>query len=478
MKHEEQLGTTFEEAGRLANWPKVFFKKEIYPWQREILENIELKHSRSILQACNGSGKTSLIAATAVLWHMVRFPRSVAICTAGVYRQVVDQLWPRMREYVEDHLAPMTGAADNWQVKEDEVVYKPGQSRALGFSTDQGNKFEGFHTTGPSANLLIVVDEAKSVPDSIFWAVERCQPTRVLVMSSTGDCKGEFYKLCMKPPAGWKHWKVTARECPHLKEEWVQEQVARWGPEHPLVKSMIFSEFMEGDGQLTFVSWARVDYAMSNKNQKRPGAKVGFWDPAAAENGDENVFAVLDGNEILPLVAWRDRDAMGNCARAILEAKRVGLRPEEMWMDMGGIGQIYHAKLKELGWHCNGAYNGDSAYDKDAFQNRGTEIWVMAARVMDEQKVILPRDEKLLDQITSRLLLRNRTSQKLQAEPKPDMQRRGKTSPDRADAAMGAIAHSELVWAKPRISRPLETMWQLVDEEGTAGGNLPYFAGV
>ncbi len=36
---------------------------------------------------------------------------------------------------------------------------------------------------------------------------------------------------------------VTAYDCPHIRKEWIEEQVARWGEGHPLVRSMIHAEF-------------------------------------------------------------------------------------------------------------------------------------------------------------------------------------------------------------------------------------------
>ena len=98
---------------------------------------------------------------------------------------------------------------------------------------------------GPSGDLLYVVDEAKAVPDGIFQSMERCQPTRTLLMSSPGGSSGYFYEVFRRNDGKWKTFTVTAYDCPHIRKEWIEEQVARWGEGHPLVRSMIHAEFME-----------------------------------------------------------------------------------------------------------------------------------------------------------------------------------------------------------------------------------------
>ena len=164
-----------EEASLLENFPETFIQVTAYDWQRKVLQDLNEKESRVALKAANGSGKTSVVAASAILWHMVRFPDSLVVTTAGVWRQVEGQLWPTLRKFVG-------GLGQGWRITSNELHYANG-SRAIGFSTNDPGKFEGWHRQGLTENLLMIVDEAKTVPDSIFTAIARCQPSRLLVMS-------------------------------------------------------------------------------------------------------------------------------------------------------------------------------------------------------------------------------------------------------------------------------------------------------
>ena len=63
-----------ERAANLENFPELFLGLKPYEWQKRVLSDLNFKESKVAMKAANGSGKTSLVAASAVLWHMLRFP--------------------------------------------------------------------------------------------------------------------------------------------------------------------------------------------------------------------------------------------------------------------------------------------------------------------------------------------------------------------------------------------------------------------
>ena len=137
-------------AAHLENFPELFLGVKPYDWQIRVLRDLNFKESRVAMKAANGSGKTAVVAAAAVLWHMIRFPESLTITTAGVWRQVEDQLWPALRGYTAK-------LGDGWRVTSSEIEHQNG-SRAIGFSTNDAGKFEGWHRQGASDNLMMIVD--------------------------------------------------------------------------------------------------------------------------------------------------------------------------------------------------------------------------------------------------------------------------------------------------------------------------------
>ena len=98
LKRVEAISEKVTNASQLQNFPEMILGVRPYEWQSKVLEALNPKESRVALKAANGSGKTSLVAASAVLWHMVRFPESLVVTTAGVWRQVEGQLWPTLKK--------------------------------------------------------------------------------------------------------------------------------------------------------------------------------------------------------------------------------------------------------------------------------------------------------------------------------------------------------------------------------------------
>lgn len=328
------------------------------------------------------------------------------------------------------------GAEAGWEVFSSELRYTNG-ARAIGFSTNDAGKFEGWHKQGPSENLLMIVDEAKTVPDAIFEAIERCQPSRLLMMSSPGSTSGAFYKAFTKEAALWQTFTVTAFDCPHLSKEWIDQQIEKWGSGHPLIRSMIYGEFMDGSNEALIIQPQTLQKALSKLPDIESGGRAAFCDFAAG--GDENVFALRVGNDIKVLTSWRDRDTVSAIGRFIVEFKKENLKADEIYADAGGMGIPMCDMLREAGYDVHRVNNGDRAYNDDQFANRGSELWFNAARQIEKNDIRLPQDELLFTQLTTRRAKTNIRG-KLMAEPKDEMRQRGLGSPDRADAVVGAIS--------------------------------------
>ena len=65
-------------------------------------------------------------------------------------------------------------------------------------------------------------------------------------------------------------------------------------------------------------------------------------------------------------------------------------------------------------------------------------MWYTAARKIEKSEVILPEDDVLVEQLTTRMGKTN-SKGKLMLESKQDMRSKGLDSPDRGDAVVGCI---------------------------------------
>lgn len=412
----------------------------LYDWQRKVLRDLEAKDCRVALRAANGSGKTSTIIASILIWHALVFTRSVAVTTAGVFRQVESQLWPSLRS----HIAKLGGA---WEVTSGEIRYlhpNGNTSRIIGYSATDPGRAEGWHAEDHTYHpLLMVVDEAKTVADPLFEAISRCQPTRLLIASSPGGSSGAFYRAFTKEAAMWQKHSVTAFDCPHITQLQIDEVIQRYGEKHPLTRSMIYGEFVDIGSESLIINLTQLQNCHTTPPDYKPGTRVAGVDFAAG--GDCNVLCIKDGNKVLPMTAWRERDTMSAVGRFIVEFKKAGLEATNIYADASGLGMPMCDALAEAGWEVNRVNFGSTAFDADAYTNRSAEMWFNMAKKIEDAEIILPEDEDLTAQLTCRRTVTN-SKGKLGVESKDSMRARGLASPDRADALALCLSGGNTKW--------------------------------
>jgi hypothetical protein len=408
----------------------------LYDWQRKVLRDLEPRDCRVALRAANGSGKTSTVISAILIWHALVYPRSIAVTTAGVFRQVESQLWPSLR----NHIAKLGGA---WEVTSGEIRYlhpNGNTSRIIGYSATDPGRAEGWHAEDHEYHpLLMVVDEAKTVADPLFEAISRCQPTRLLIASSPGGTSGAFYRAFTKEANMWSKHAVTAFDCPHITQTQIDEVVQRYGEKHPLTRSMIYGEFVDIGLESLVINLTQLQNCHNTPPRFRPGVRIAGVDFAAG--GDQNVICISDGNKILPMIAWREKDTMAAVGRFIVEFKKAGLEANNIYADASGMGMVMCDALAESGWVVNRVNFGATAYDNNAYTNRSAEMWYGMAKKIEDAEIILPEDEDLTAQLTCRRTITN-SKGKLGVESKDSMRARGIASPDRADALALCLSSS------------------------------------
>ncbi|HLP25096.1 MAG TPA: hypothetical protein VK477_05430, partial [Acidobacteriota bacterium] len=185
-----------------------------------------------------------------------------------------------------------------------------------------------------------------------------------------------------------------------------------------------------------------------------------------AAGGDENVLAVRMGNKVRIERAWRDPNTMAAAGEFIAMFRALGLKPGQITGDADGLGRPVIDRMTELGWPINQLHNNSSAADSRIYYNRSAELWGTAAEQIKRGTVLLPDDPILIEQLTGRKWKRW-SDGTLQLESKKDLKSRGETSPDRADAVIGAMANlAEFV--RPKAAT-FEVLMQLQESrEGSA----------
>lgn len=416
----------------------------LYPWQASVLRDCAVQGSRVSCVTPNESGKTSIVIPALGLAWMAAWPGAQVVSTAGVERQIHEQLWPVLRGILRKY--PRWSITDDLKVTAPEVNGVPGATWSA-FTTKDPAYAEGFHPrtykdqSGKKvyAPLLIIIDEAKSFDDPamMFAFVKRCSPDALLMISTPGEDAGPFYDSFHRERGKpWKCHEITWEDCPHLrvgfKLQEREETIERLGENHPLVLSWIFGKFYRRGARYIFDNMEDVEIAMGGRVRHLRGSRCLAID--FSDGGDEQTIGFREGNKIHPIEVFHEKDAVRFCDIVVGLTRKWFVSPDEMVGDAGGSGKTYIDILESrLGSGIRRyRFNADPR-DKVAFRYRGIEDHYNVRDRLRWRSLILPADDVLKDEIRKRRYEVLNDDNRLALEPKEKVRNRGESSPNRLD---------------------------------------------
>jgi hypothetical protein len=145
----------------------------------------------------------------------------------------------------------------------------------------------------------------------------------------------------------------------------------------------------------------------------------------------------VTGNRAEIVDCWHSKDTMNSVGRFLNHFRRLGLAGYDIGGDEG-YGHQLMDRMQEQGFYLQRFNNGSPAKRTEIFANLSAEWWSTAGQLIERKAVILPNDEKLVAQLTSRRKLYDSKGRE-RLESKADLRARGVESPDRADALIGSI---------------------------------------
>ena len=230
---------------------------------------------------------------------------------------------------------------------------------------------------------------------------------------------------------------MSSYECPHISSSKRERDKEIHGEDSPIFRSMHLAEFTDLDSSC-IMSLGVLRNAIDNPPFPQPkGEKCAFFDFAAG--GDENVFALREGNKVRIIEAWRDRDTVQAVRKFIRLARDLGLTASQCWGDGDGLGLAMINQFKDEYYSINSFRGGMPALDTELYTNLISEVWILGCNKIKKGLVDLGElDPASQRQLTTRFLEWDRRG-KVRAESKEDMAKRGVKSPDRGDAILGSI---------------------------------------
>ena len=158
---------------------------------------------------------------------------------------------------------------------------------------------------------------------------------------------------------------------------------------------------------------------------------------------DRSVVARRQGRVVFPCAAFRGLNTM----ELVSQVARITSEwnADAIFIDQTGIGQGVSDRLRQLGYPAFGVHFGSKPTDP-RFENKRAEMWWSLAEWMPGG--CLPNDQELIRELTAPTYTYSNVRGKVQVEPKDEIVKRLRCSPDKADALA-------LTFADPVMKRSL-----------------------
>ncbi len=422
-------------------------KAKTWDKEKEILISVRDNHETAV-RSCNSSGKT-FTAAEVVHWWLLSWDDAVVITTAPTGRQVKEVLWREIRKAcVGKNLYPSTSVLQT-QIDLGEKWF------ALGLSTDEPDKFQGYH----SPHLLVVVDEASGVSEETFQAIDGLRPMRVLLIGNPMRNSGRFADDFKHPNVS--KIRISAFDTPNIIEkkmiipglvtpEDIERMKVRYGEDSDVYRVRVLGEFPLQEASSLF-SVDSIQDAVNRKVEIQSQFEKKMGVDVARFGDDRTVITIRQMEKVVKREIFSKRDTMEVAGLVLKTAKEEKVLPENINVDVIGLGAGVVDRLKEQGWNVNAVNVSDKADDGEHYANKRAELyggklkeWIKTADLNDDEYFELAN-------ITYKF---NSKGQML-IESKEDMKKRGLPSPDISDSLMLTFAKTNK-FVMPDASSPIK----------------------
>lgn len=442
----------------------VLFVREILgaepdEWQAEALNSLA-KESRTAIRSGHGVGK-SCMQAWACLWFLFTHPRAKVVVTAPTMRQLYDVFMSEASKWLNRSKL----LSDLFDYTKSKIAFKaaPAEWFLAARTAAKPENLAGFHAD----HLLFVLDEASGIDDSIFEVVEGALTgaNNKLLMCSNPTRNSGFFKRAFHEDRELYHtMKISSADSQRVSDDYCRRLIKQYGEDSDVVRVRVFGEFpkAEADG---LIALEHVEAAIAREPVYLGDLVIGV--DVARFGDDETVICSRIGNTVLPLTRYRKADLMTTCGRIIHILaglmKKHGKKTAKINVDDDGVGGGVTDRLREvlneksLSVTVTGCHNGGKARDSH-YANWGTESYFALRDRFVSGEIMLPRDDELAAQLTTRKYTLNSRDQ-LILEPKADYKKRFKRSPDRADALVLAFA-PVATFCPPPVMPLVQSYWR------------------
>jgi phage terminase large subunit len=426
--------------------------------EHRLLANVKLTPREVKLAALSGvsirSGRScgkDTLAAWLICWFNMTMPNNMkSLVTAPTFSQLIDVLWGEVSKWFNGTDAKgnfVVPGHDDYTLASDKFFLKAlnGKEHFIAARTarqgtsSQAGSLRGYHED----YMILIFDEASDIPDptaeSLLNTLTGPVNLAIVIFNPVYSHGWAWRTHCDdKEKRNWWRFRFNSEESPLVSKAYLDRLRARGGPDTNLYRINVLGEFplSESDVLIPY-EFVRAAALRSTHPEEAsttaPGAKplIVLGIDVAGEGADSTVVAVRHDNTLLRFheTSRIDPNALHEWLLNIISEED----PDEIAIDATGLGWAVAGRLRPFFPKLVSVLFQSAAADSNRFVNRRTEIyWRMRTAFVDEQCIVIPNEEFLVQELsTGKYKL---AGTKIALRPKLDIKRELGFSPDHADA--------------------------------------------
>jgi len=428
-----------------------------HPWQREMLLRIrdqiatnknrmangkDPKRLRRAVSSGRGIGKSSLVA-WLTLWMLSCNIGSTTIVAANTESQLKSRTWAELGKWhtmaINSHwfdrdtasLRPAAWFAEalDRDLKVDRGYY---YAQAQLWVADNPDAFAGAHNM---QGVMLIFDEASGIPQSIFdvsrgFFTEPALHRYWFCFSNPRRNTGPFFELFHKRRNFWEGIHIDARTVAGKDQEEYNEIIEEHGIDSDIARVEVLGQF-PSLGEKQFIGRRLVEEAQERELAHDPGAPLVMGVDVARFGDDQSVIYFRQGRDgrSMPPVKFRKMDTAELAHRVAEFANKY--HPDAIFIDGTGVGGGVVDMLRKMKYQIFDVQFAGRAEDPLRYVNKRAECWGRMREWLAYGAI--GDDKQLADDLPGPEYEFDATG-KIKLEGKDQIKKRGKASPDVADA--------------------------------------------
>jgi len=386
----------------------------------------------------HGIGKSTLMAWIDD-WWMTTKPYCRVVTTANTESQLKTKTWAEKAKW---HRVLIHKHWFDWSATSYKHLAAPDvwRSDAIPWSEHRPQAIAGTH----EKYVLVKYDEASEIPDIIWETTEGAMTDADgvklwVVFGNPTKNTGRFRECFGKDRSRWIKYNIDSRTSKRTDKKLIEHWANLYGDDSDFFRVRVKGQFPR-TGSTQFIGNDLVESAAGkiiHPNQYINRTKILGVD-IARFGDDQTVIVKRQGLACFGLEKFRGLNTQ-TCAGYIAERIKKW-KPDGIMLDMGNTGAAVYDLLNEWGFKITQVWFGSSADKPGEYFNKRVEMWGRMRDWLREGGAI-PDDPELKDDLIGPEYMFS-SKEQFQLERKPDMKKRGLSSPDCADALAVTFAYT------------------------------------